>query len=1153
MFTHLHVHTEYSLLDGLCHMPQLMARARELGMDSLAITDHGALYGAVDFYTAAKQAGIRPIIGCEVYVAPGDRRGRAPTDKGANHLVLLAKDRMGWGNLIQLVTKANLEGFFYKPRVDKELLAKHSQGLIAMSACVHGELGHLILTGQKEQARRAARWYKETFGDFYIEIQKHPIPELQQANPELLAISRELSIPIVATNDVHYISREDASSQELLLCIQTNTSINDEKRLKMNGDYYYLRSPQEMAELYSDMPEALTATEEIAAKCNLELEFGKLHLPRVELPPGKSADEYLSELCWSAFPERYPDGNQVARERLTYELDVIRQTHFATYFLVVWDMAEFVHERKIMFGVRGSAAASIVLYCLRITEIDPMATRLVFERFLNIERKEMPDIDSDFQDDRREEVIDYVTGKYGADHVAQIITYGTLGARAAIRDVGRALGMAYTSVDNVAKLVPVALNMTLDRALKESPELSNLCRQDEQVNRLVETARKLEGTVRHVSTHAAGVVIAEDPLTQYVPLQKATRGDAESNATMTQFAMENIAKLGLLKMDYLGLVNLTVLAKAKEIIKDHCGRDLDLHHLPMDDAKTFELLASGETHSVFQLESAGMRRYIKELKPTTFSDVAAMVALYRPGPMEHIPTFIKSKHGVEPIRYPHEALKDILEETYGVIVYQDLVLLIVRAFAGYSLGQADIFRKAMGKKIPEVMKKEKANFLVGAARKGFSAEIAEAIFALIEPFAGYAFIKAHSVSYAMVAYQTAYLKANYTVEYMTSLLICFRGMPDKITSAIAECHRLGLRVLPPDVNKSQINFAIEQTAAGPAIRFGLACVKNVGEAAVEPAIKARQEGGDFRSVEDFSRRAGLQGMNRRVLESLIKAGALDCLGNRGALLQSVERLLSMAQREQKLKETGQTTLFDMLGSPDYIGMPVPMPDLELPEVDIPAKEKRSWEKELLGVFLSDNPLLVSMSRLKSADITNCGEVTEEMEGQTIEVIGEVASVRESFTREHKAFATVMLEDLTGSIEVTAWPETFERNRDLWQDGNFLQVKGRVSQRRDSLQLVCKDVKMYQLPVETSPNGNGHGKRRVIIHLSQTDQEDYDLATLQQVLKVLRDYPGNQEVRLAVVAGREVTNLEMPNLTTNSCPALRQRLVELVGPDGVRVE
>ena len=686
--------------------------------------------------------------------------------------------------------------------MDKELLEQHNQGLIALSACLAGEVSQLILSRRYDEAKQAALWYKQTFGDFNLEIMRHPITELEAVNKQLIQMGAELDIPVVATNDTHYINREDASAHDLLLCIGTNTTIHDEKRLKMAGDTFYLRSPEEMAELFRDVPMALENTGLIADKCNLDLEFGRLHLPEIELPDGKTADQFLAELCRQNLRQYYPSPTPEIEQRLEYELDVIKKTQFANYILVVWDIISFVKKQNILFGVRGSAAASIVLHCLGITAVDPVEHGLVFERFLNIERKEMPDIDMDFQDDRRDEVINYVSRKYGQDHVAQIITFGTLGARAAIRDVGRALGMPYGDVDRVARLVPGTPGMTLVRAMDENNELKTIYQEDEIIRNLVNSARRVEGISRHASTHAAGVVISREPLTNHVPLQRATRVNNQE-AVMTQFSMDDIARIGLLKMDFLGLANLTILGKARDIIKQNRGIDIDLYRLPMDDKKTFDLLAAGETAGVFQLEGAGMRRYIKDLKPTTFSDISAMVALYRPGPMEHIPRFIDAKHGRQPIQYPHPALDNILKETYGVIVYQDQVLFIVREFAGYSLGQADIFRKAMGKKIAEVMKKEKRNFINGAKKKEYSTELAEEVFALIEPFAGYAFNKAHSVSYALIAYQTAYLKANYPAEYITAFLTIHAGELEKVASAIAECRRLNITVLPPDINRSQ--------------------------------------------------------------------------------------------------------------------------------------------------------------------------------------------------------------------------------------------------------------------------------------------------------------------------------------------------------------
>jgi len=1135
-------------------------------MDSLAITDHGAMYGVIEFYQAAREAGIKPIIGCEIYLAPDSRRSRNAGDKNNYHLILLAKNQTGYQNLIQLVTKAHLEGFYYKPRADKELLTQYHEGLIALTSCIVGEVPQLIREGRLEEAKQAALWYQQTFGDFYLEIQRHPIPELEQINQTLIAMSSELNIPLVATNDVHYINREDASAHDLLLCIGTNSSIHDEKRLRMAGDFFYLRSPQEMAELFQDLPQALENTERIAEMCDLKLEFGRLHLPEIGLPEGKTADQFLAELCHQNLPRYYPELTPEIEQRLDYELEVIEKTQFANYFLVVWDIISFAKKRNILFGVRGSAAASIVLYCLGITAVDPIEHKLVFERFLNVERKEMPDIDLDFQDDRRDEVIAYVSQKYGQDHVAQIITFGTLGARAAIRDVGRALGMSYSDVDRVARLVPYSPTMTLARALQENSELASIYREDAIVRNLVDSARRVEGIARHASTHAAGVVISKEPLTKYVPLQWGSKVNGQESV-MTQFSMGDIARIGLLKMDFLGLANLTILGKAKEIISQNHGVDIELSDIPLDDAKTFELLSSGETTGVFQLEGAGMRRYIKQLKPTTFSDIAAMVALYRPGPMEHIPTFIKAKHGLEPIRYPHPALSSILEETYGVIVYQDQVLLIVRAFAGYSLGQADIFRKAMGKKIPEVMKKERRNFIAGAKKNGFSSEVASQIFDLIEPFAGYAFNKAHSVSYALIAYQTAYLKANYPAEYMTAFLIIHAGQPEKIASAVAECRRLGIAVRPPDINRSQVNFAIEKDGDSPAIRFGLAAIKNVGPGAVEPIVAERAKGGEFKSIEDLCRRCDLRGVNRRVLESLIKAGAFDSLGSRGALLNNVSRILSLAQREQRLRESGQATMFDLWGEET----PVPMPDLALENADVPMKEKLAWEKELTGVYLSEHPFSSVAGNL-SGETMLCGHIDAELDGENVNVVGMVGSVHYLFTRDRTPFASVILEDLSGQVEVMVWPKVYAKTSDLWQEGNILEVSGkvRVRESEDRVQLNCEDVRLFQpnaqgeeesteppaaapAAAEKASSSTAPESRRLVIRLQQTSDKAADKANFHRLIATLKDFPGPDEVKLVINNGEKATNLRLHHITTNYCPELHERLVELVGEDGLKVE
>ncbi|HID87118.1 MAG TPA: DNA polymerase III subunit alpha, partial [Anaerolineae bacterium] len=751
-FTHLHVHSEYSLLDGLARIKDLIARTKELGMDALALTDHGAMYGAIEFYLAAQEQGIKPIIGCEVYMARRRMHQRVPKkDAKPHHLTLLAMDLQGYRNLIQLSTRAHLEGYYYKPRIDKELLAQHSEGLIVLSGCRSGEIPRLIREGQLEEARRVAAWFKELLGPdnpstgsghrFYLELQEHGEEDMVAVNRELLAMSRELDLPVVATNDVHYLLPTDVHPHEVLLCIQTNTVISDPNRLRY-GETFYLRSPQEMAALFAEVPEAIANTRAIAEACNLQLEFGHLHLPEFEVPEGYTPHTYLTELCQKGLRERYPVVTPEVEERLRYELKVIEETGFSSYMLMVWDIVRYARQRGILYGVRGSAAGSIVSYCLGITDIDPLATGLAFERFLNVERRQMPDVDMDFADNRRAEMIEYVAQKYGRERVAQIITFGTLGARAAIRDVGRVLGYPLGLVDRVAKQVPaLPVGLTIDQALERSRSLREMYEKDDAVRELIDTAKSLEGVARHASTHAAGVVISRDPLVEHVPLQRASRSDS---TIMTQYSMEPLEKLGLLKMDFLGLANLTILGRAVEIIKETRGVEIDLRRLPLDDPKTFQMLGQGETTGIFQLEGAGMRRYIQELKPSSLSDLTAMISLYRPGPMSHIPTFIRAKHGQIPVTYLHPALEPILKETYGVIVYQEQVLFIAQAIAGYTLGQADILRRAMGKKKPEEMKRERDHFIAGAKARGFSEELATEIFELIEPFAGYAFNKAHA-------------------------------------------------------------------------------------------------------------------------------------------------------------------------------------------------------------------------------------------------------------------------------------------------------------------------------------------------------------------------------------------------------------------------
>ena len=1214
MYTHLHVHTEYSMLDGLSRIGPLVRRAQELGMDSLAITDHGAMYGAIDFYRLAREAGIKPIIGCEMYVAPGSRLSKNPADKSPYHLTVLAKDFRGYQNLVKLVTKAHLEGFYYKPRVDREILEQLSEGLIVLSGCPTGEVPGLLAQGRMDDAKAAATWYREVFGTYFLELMEHGgVPGLPAINQGLMQLHRELDIPVVATNDSHYVNKEDASLQDILICIHTNTNTQDPKRLRMEEDSYYLKSPQEMQALYPELPEAISNTQLIAEMCDLELAFSQLRLPEFKVPDGRPVDEYLAQLCWEGLRRRLANASREEEERLAYELEVIRQTQFANYFLVVWDIARFVRENGILFAVRGSAAGSLTLFCLGITDINPLPYRLVFERFLNVERKEMPDIDMDFQDDRREEVINYVVSKYGRDHVAQIITFGTLGARASTRDVGRALAMPYAEVDKVARLVPFKLHITLDEALESTPDLREVYQADQEVKKLVDTARGLEGLTRHSSTHAAGVVISKDPLVDVVPLQRPTRGDDEG-VSMTQYAMEPIAALGLLKMDFLGLVNLTVLDKALELISRTRDVRLDLRDIPLDDSSTFEMLSRGETVGVFQLEGTGMTRYIRELEPSSLGDVAAMIALYRPGPMEHIGTFIDAKHGRTPPHYLHPAFEEILEETYGVIVYQDQVLLIAQTFAGYTLGEADIVRKAMGKKIPEIMAQEREKFIHGALGRGYSQELAEEVFALVEPFAGYAFNKAHSVSYALISCWTAFLKATYPAEYMVSLLNSYMGNADKTATAVAECRRLKIPVLPPDINRSQVEFSLESLENGEeGIRFGLAAVKNVGATAVGSTLECREKDGPFTSIEHMCRVADMGGLGRKPLESLIKVGAFDAFGDRAAMLEVVDRIVTLAQSETRLRDSGQTTMFDLFGET----VPTPMATIELLEIQVAEREKRAWEMELLGMAVSSPGALHALSSNGNSDAVMFRHQLEpEMAGKKVVMAGQVSSVTRRFTRDQRPFSIVGLDLMDGPIEVFVWEDSLEATAGLWEEGRVVMVAGTVRVRDDQISVSCTEASEHKVsdavdeggspehvsaegpsgehrsgmpasmvdgsPIAANPaavsdgqeatagpagrSSDGQGATsepsgqinggqeagvpgRLHLRFQETDRPMEDQALLEDVLRLLLEYRGEDEVNLEISTGSRLVMLEWPPVRVNLCPELEQRLNGLLAATG----
>ena len=1201
MFTHLHVHTEYSMLDGISRIKEMVAQTKNLGMDALAITDHGSLYGVVDFYSECKEAGIKPIIGCEVYVAHGSRRDKTNSERSPHHLVLLARDNTGYQNLMQLVTQAHLEGFHYRPRIDKELLAERSQGLICLSSCPSAEVPKLLADGDQAGAKQAALWYKELFGDgYFLELQAHQhVPQLDEINQGLVGLSRELDLPLVVTNDSHYVMKEHAPFQDIYICIQTNTTINDEKRLRMEDDSYYIKSPEEMASLFPEHPEALENTQRIAEMCQVELGFGQTHLPKYVTPNDVDADEYLTQLCWEGFQRRYPKPTPEAEQRLKYELEVIRYTRFANYFLVVWDIMDFVRRRGILSAVRGSAAGSVALYCLGITDIDPMEYGLVFERFLNMERKEMPDIDMDFQDDRRDEVLHYVIERYGSDRVAQIITFGTMGAKAALRDVGRGLGMGYGEVDRIARMVPFK-SRTLEDALQANPEFQQAYDSEEAVKKLVDNAQGLEGIVHHVSTHAAGVLIADEPLTGTVPLQRPTRGDEDSPVMMTQYSMDPVAKLGLLKMDFLGLTNLSILDRAVKLLDQNQGIKIDLNRLPLDDQATFDLLSSGKTTDLFQLESAGMQRNIKLLKPSNLGDIAAMIALYRPGPMEHISSFIEAKHGRIPISYPHESMKELLDETYGIIVYQDQVLHILQRFAGYTLGEADIVRKAMGKKDASLMAQERDRFVAGAQGKGFSEELAAQVFDLIEPFAGYAFNKAHSVSYAMISYWTAYFKAHYPLEYMASVLNSRVDNTERVVSSIKECSKLKIPVLLPDINRSEEFFTIDKDSGPtPSLRFGLAAVKTVGEGAVRPIVAERKQNGLFQSIDDFCQRADVSGLSRRTLESLVKAGAFDSLGPRGAFLVSLEQIIASAQLATRMRSSGQTSLFESMSADSSA---VAMPGIPLVAPELSSQEKGEQEKEFLGLPLSYNPLF-DLAGIEDVDCLNSlDQLDDELQGQTLSILGHVASITERYTREQKKFLIVNLDLLGGPLEVMVWPDVLDRTQGEWVAGRLVRISGKLRLRGDQLSLACEQMEQYTprdatngRPADSQPggagdkaqraatngakgqraatngaqratgavakadsslsiagNGAGNGNsvsvqpRIVSLAISESADAVEDAHLLREVIQILLEYPGKDRVNLQIQTGGKRVLMELPVVSTGYSEELKVRLERLLG-------
>ncbi|HUG37274.1 MAG TPA: DNA polymerase III subunit alpha, partial [Candidatus Limnocylindrales bacterium] len=1044
-FVHLHVHSEYSLLDGAAQLDKLVQKAKALDFPALALTDHGNLFGAIDFYGACRKAGIKPILGSELYVAPGSRFERSPQDggyEGASHCTVLVRNEAGYRNLIKLVSKAYLEGFYYKPRVDRELLAQHADGLLVLSGCLNSEVNRLLTDGNEAKAQQTAGWYQDVFGKdhYFLEEQSHGIDAQTVATAGTIRIARAIGAPLCGTNDSHYLEASHARAHEALLCIQTGTTMDDPNRWKFSTEEFYLKSADEMRRVFHDLPEAYRSTMAVAERCDLELGFGKFHLPCYQVPENHTLDSYLEELAWTGLQQRYgTPPSDAAVERLRYELGVISSMGFSSYFLVVWDFIAYARRQGIAVGPgRGSSAGSLVAYCLGITNVDPLRYGLLFERFLNPERISMPDMDIDFADDRRDEVIRYVVDRYGADRVAHIITFGTMGAKAVIRDVARVLGISYGEADRIAKLVPsFPLNITLDESLEKSMELAQLVKRDARVADLWAVAKTLEGGTRHASVHASAVVISDEPLMDRIPLYK----DPKRDELITGYAMGPIDQLGLLKMDFLGLKTLTVIGDAVRLIKASQGIEIDPDTIPLDDARTYQSLTEARTHGVFQLESGGMREALQKLRPERIEDIIAMVALYRPGPMDLIPDFVKRKHGQSQITYEHPAMERHLQETYGIMVYQEQVMRLAADLAGFSLGEADILRKAMGKKDRDLMAAQKAKFIVGCRANRIEARKAERIWELIEKFAGYGFNKSHAACYGVVAYHTAYLKANYPVEFMAALLSSETDKTDKLVQYMDECRAMGLSVAPPDANLSGASFAV----AGQTIRFGLAAIKNVGESAIESIVKLRAEGGPFRSIGDFAARADLRLVNRRVIESLIKAGAFDSFGStRAGLLGSLDQAMDAGQRRQREREEGQGSLFETAGGPaagSGMGTLVLAAPPAVPEW--PHDQILSYEKEVLGFYLSGHPLDRFREMARQLGSITAGELAGRPVGAQVKILGQLAGVRERATKSGNRMAFATLEAVDGQVALTIFPEPLKSCGAALRSTGPVLVRGRV--------------------------------------------------------------------------------------------------------------
>lgn len=1136
-FAHLHTHTEYSLLDGSNKIKEYVARVKELGMNSAAITDHGVMYGVIDFYRAAKEAGIKPVIGCEVYVAPGSRFDREGTggDDRYHHLVLLAENNTGYSNLMKIVSKGFVDGFYYKPRVDKEILEIYHEGIIALSACLAGEIPKLLIRGQYDEAKKTALWYRDTFGEdnFFLELQDHGITEQQMVNQQLLRLSKETGIELVATNDIHYTYREDEQSHDILLCIQTGKLISDEDRLKYEGGQYYVKSEEEMSALFAYAPSAISNTQKIADRCNVEIVFGERKLPKYDVPDGYSSWDYLNMLCNEGIKRKYENVTDELRERLKYELDVINDMGFVDYFLIVWDFIKFAKDNDIMVGPgRGSAAGSIVSYCLDITNIDPIKYNLLFERFLNPERVSMPDIDVDFCFERRQEVIDYVVRKYGKDRVVQIVTFGSLQAKGVIRDVGRVMNLPYAFVDSIAKMVPRDLGITIDKALKINPELRKSYEENEQVKFLIDMSKRLEGLPRHTSMHAAGVVISQKSVDEYVPLSKASDG-----TITTQFTMTTLEELGLLKMDFLGLRTLTVIQNAVKMAEKRTGIELDLNEIDYNDKNVLEMISSGKTDGVFQLESGGMKGFMRELQPQNLEDIIAGISLYRPGPMDFIPQYIKGKENGDNVSYITPQLESILSPTYGCIVYQEQVMQIVRDLAGYTLGRSDLVRRAMSKKKTSVMEKERQNFIYGNKEEnvpgcianGISEEIANKIYDSMIEFAKYAFNKSHAAAYAVVSYQTAFLKYYYPVEFMAALMTSVMDNPAKEVDYIQAARSMGIDLLPPSLNLGDSGFSVSDKG----IMYGLSAIKSVGKSVIDNIIEERMTNGEFCDLKDFIKRTSGKDVNKRAIESFIKAGAADCFeGNRRQKMAVYSLIMDSLQQEKKTMLEGQMTLFDMMGEEEKKDFDIQLPNL--PEYS--KEELLAFEKEVLGIYVSGHPLEEYEQRLKNnvtAKTTDfmlneeSGEIALS-DQQVVVVGGMINSLRTMITKKNQIMAFAVLEDLVGTVEVVVFPSTYTKYKSCLKEEAKVFIKGRVDAGEDkdgkvlAQEVVLFDDVRKELWIQFANKGEYIKNEEYIDNLFEMNEGNDNIAIYITDIKAVKKYPVNRKI---IITDNLLVNLQ----------------------------